>query len=72
MQLAEKPKFRGELKGEIHKKGFKTIVKFSSVIDTDPTRMSRIINGWEFPSTPMQEKIARALELSLNDLGKML
>ena len=72
MQLAEKPKFRGKLKGKIYEAGFKTMIDFAHHIGTDPARISRVLNGWEFPSTNLQTRIAEGLNIRLDDLGKIL
>ena len=70
--INQKPKYRGALKGKIHARGFKTIKGFSKKIDVDPTQISRVLNGWEFPSQRLQEKIAKSLEISMNEFVRLL
>jgi len=72
MEVVEKPNYRYFLKARVHECGFKTIKGLAETMEADPNRISRIISGWEFPSAKLQIQIAKKLNLTLSELGKML
>ena len=67
-----KPNFRFNLKSKIIETGYKNIREFSDESGIGLPKLSRIIRGWEIPSTNIQNKMARALGISLKDFQKLL
>lgn len=70
--MANYPRFRFNLKAAITQAGFKTLKEFSARMDTSPQRVSRFINGWEQPSPAMIKRMAQALEVSDDEILKLL
>jgi hypothetical protein len=66
------PKYRYKLKARIFEAGFKTVQEFAAAAGTDPSRVSRVIGGWEFPSDCLARSMADALRVSAQDLEQML
>ena len=66
------PPYRFALKARIIESGFKSLSEFSGAIGHDLGRISRVINGWEIPSPPLQKAIARGLNMPLADLRRLL
>jgi hypothetical protein len=66
------PKHRLKLKARIFEAGFRTVREFAAAAGTDPSRVSRVISGWEFPSDCLVRSMATALRVSAQDLTKML
>jgi len=66
------PQYRFKLKGMIHSKGFKWVNEFAKVTGEDNATISRIINGWEWPSPRVQTKLADALGITLRELQTLL
>jgi hypothetical protein len=67
-----KPKFRFNLKSKIIEAGYKNIREFADESGVGLPKLSRIIRGWEIPSTNIQNKMARALGMSLENFQKLL
>jgi len=67
-----KPKFRFKLKSRIIAVGYKNTKEFSDAIGIGLPKLSRIICGWELPSTTIQSKMAQFLGISIKELGKLL
>ena len=67
-----KPKFRYDLKSKIIAKGYKNAKEFSDITGIGLPKLSRIIRGWEIPSTSIQKKMAQALGISLKSFQKLL
>ena len=44
------PKHRFQLKARIFEAGSKTVQEFAAAADTDHSRVSRVIGGYEYPS----------------------
>jgi len=69
---AVKPKYRWDLRFRIHRAGYRAIQDFSRDLRIDNSKISRILNGWEIPSLPLQKKIAEKLQLTSEGLVKLL
>jgi len=67
-----KPKFRYNLKAAIIGAGYKNLTDFSTSIEIDLARVSRIICGWEYPSVAFQKKTAKALGITLKELQALV
>ena len=67
-----RPNFRFNLKSKIIETGYKNIREFADESGVGLPKLSRIIRGWEIPSTKIQNKMARALGISLKDFQKLL
>ena len=67
-----KPKFRFKLKSRIIGAGYKHMKEFADAMSIGLPKLSRIICGWELPSTTIQKKMAQFLGISIKDLKKLL
>ena len=63
---------RFELKARVVAVGYRTYREFAEKLEIDPTRLSRVLNGHEFPSRTVQKRLARELGITLKDLRAML
>jgi len=70
--VSNEPRYRYHLKGKIHESGFRTIGEFSRTSGIDISRISRIVNGWEYPSTILQEKMKRVLKMNSEEFLSLL
>ena len=63
---------RFELKSRVVAAGYRTYREFAEKLEIDPTRLSRVLNGHEFPSRTVQKRLADELGITLKDLRAML
>ena len=66
------PEYRFALKAQLAMAGYKTISEFADQAGVTPSRISRIVTGYEFPSMALQNRIARALGINTNELNRLL
>jgi transcriptional regulator with XRE-family HTH domain len=52
--------------------GYRRYKDFAAKLGCSPGRLSRILNGHEFPSKVMQRHLAEALNLTLPELKRLL
>ena len=65
------PKFRNQLKAKIHEEGFRTQLDFCRAAGIDQPTFSHIITGYRLPHPGMEAKIAKALNLSIDELREL-
>ena len=58
------PGYRFGLRAKMYESGFKTVKEFSLAAGSDPTRISRVFAGWEFPSPQLAAAMAAALGIT--------
>lgn len=63
---------RFELKARVVAAGYRTYREFAEKLEIDPTRLSRVLNGHEFPSRAVQRRLARELGITLRELRALL
>jgi len=66
------PQVRFAIKAEIQRAGFKTYAALAERIGINPTTLSKILNGHEFPGPSVQKRLARELGLTLRELRNLL
>lgn len=66
------PTVRYRLKARIFECGFKTFIEFSRRVEVHPTYLSRILNGWDFPSPTLQKRMAEELGLTFKEMRELL
>ncbi len=63
---------RFELKARVVAAGYRHFSQFATVLGIDPSRLSRVLNGSEYPSRQLQRRFAEALGWTLAELGRLL
>ena len=71
-QSAAKPQPRLALMSEIRRAGYRWNKELCPVVRISETRLSKILNGHDFPGPSTQKRLARALGLTLRELGELL
>jgi transcriptional regulator with XRE-family HTH domain len=66
------PEFRFALKAQVAMAGYKSISELARQVGVTPSRISRMVTGYEFPSVDLQNGIARALGVDVRQLGRLL
>jgi transcriptional regulator with XRE-family HTH domain len=66
------PQIRWELHARVKSRRYKTYSDLAQKMGITLPQLSRILNGWEFPSSTMQKRLARELGLSVSDLRRLL
>ena len=66
------PEYRFALKAQLAMAGYKTISEFAHRAGVTPSRISRIVTGYEFPSVGLQNRIARVLGIDIKQLSRLL
>jgi hypothetical protein len=66
------PPYRYQLKSKMILSGYRTNCALAKQINNDPARISRILNGWEYPSPRMIQQLSQALGISVKDLVQLL
>lgn len=66
------PPQRYELRAEIIRAGFRSYREFSKKIELDAAYLSRVLNGYMWPSAKVQRLLSKELGISLRELRGML
>ena len=66
------PPVRFRLKAKVFEAGFFTFREFAHKLEVHPTYLSRVMNGWDWPSPTLQKKLADELGMSVKDLKDFL
>jgi len=76
MELSHKdsisPSYRYQLKARMVLSGYRTNNSFADELGIDPARISRILNGWEYPSPKLAQKMAIAFGITIRELRELL
>ena len=67
-----RPLYRFAFRAEIHRAGFQTITEFCEKVPVDPSRVSRILQGWEMPSPKLQRAMAKTLGVTVREFSALL
>ena len=67
-----RPPYRYLLRARIAESKFRTLSQFSREVGVNASRLSRIVGGWEFPSSALALSIADALNISPEHLKELL
>ena len=65
-------KFHNKVKAQLAMAGYKTISEFACQVGVTPSRISRVVTGYEFPSVGLQNEMARALGINIKHLSRLL
>ena len=71
-QSVAKPQPRLALMSEIRRAGYRWNKELCPIIRLSEARLSKILNGHDFPGPATQRRLAKALGLTLRELAELL